>query len=144
MNYIPDWGSFTSINLNLISIIKSELCPWNPFTSINLNYVIDSGPFTSINLNYVPNWSNYHAYNLALDFLWETKLYQWKYSISIVRIKGSRALRPWPMFCKLVWLLLRPKMVVVFQLWRCCTSLLFPAVVLFFFLDVLVGNFILL
>ncbi len=85
-----------SVNLNLISIIKSEWCPWNPLTSINLNYVTNWGPFISINLNYVRNWNNYYAYNLALDFSLETKLYPWKYFINIVR-----ALRPWPMFCKL-------------------------------------------
>ncbi len=89
-----------SVNLNLISIIKSGLCPSDPLTSTNLNYVTDWGPFTSINLNYVPNWSNYHAYKLALDFCLETKLYPWKYFISIVRIKSSKALRPWPMFSK--------------------------------------------
>ncbi len=93
------------VNLNLMTIIKSELCFWNPFSSINLNYVTDWGPFNSINLNYISNWNNYNAYNLALVFSLETKLNPWKYSISIVRIKSSRALRPWSMFLNTFWLI---------------------------------------
>ncbi len=96
-----------------MSLIKAPSCLliWIWFPLLNQNYVPETpsllliwimslieAPFTSINLNYVPNWNNYHAYNLALDFYWETKLYPWRYSIGIVRIKSSRALRPWPMF----------------------------------------------
>ncbi len=53
LNYVPDWG---------------------PFTSIDLNYVLDWGPFTSIDLNYVPDWGNYYSYKLALVFCLQTKL----------------------------------------------------------------------
>ncbi len=86
LNSVPGWGPFTSIIW--LSQIKTPSCLliriWFPL--LNQDYymtqtlsllliwiVTDWGPFTSINLNYVPNWNNYHAYKLALDFCFETK-----------------------------------------------------------------------
>ncbi len=92
MNYIPDWGPFTSI-------FKYELCPYlRPLhfyfliwimslteapslpliwiiylievPSLPLSWIVpDSGSFTSINLNYVPDWGHFTSINLNMSLV---------------------------------------------------------------------------
>ncbi len=101
-----------------MSLIKAPSCLliWIWFPFLNQNYVPEThfllliwiislieAPLFPLIWIYVPNLNNYHTYKLALDFCLETKLYPWNYSISIVRIKSSRALRPRPMFLNILY-----------------------------------------
>ncbi len=67
LNYVPDWGWFTSINLNYVletSLLNLNytLMPQHFHHSINQKYFFVI--FISINFKYIPDWGLFTSINL--------------------------------------------------------------------------------